>query len=344
MDTTSSPRPDRPSTLGGPGWVPRSGSHAAEIAAGRIWTRCGYRSETDPLRAVLLARPPDSLEAVSDARGHLMTDRVDLGRLRAQTDAVAEVFRAEGVTVHVSHPPPDAPPNVVFLRDLFLATPEGVVLGRTASAQRAGEERHAALALARLGIPILHTVRGTASFEGADALWIDDETVLVGSGFRTNAAGVLALRQVLGEQGVTVLPVPLGPGVQHLLGSLVPVGPRQAVLHSATVGEEVRAALRARDYELIEFEPDDEVVRSRSLNLVTLAPGRVLMPDGCPRTRRRLEAAGVRTRVVDVGEYVRAAGALGCLTGILHRSADPQPADQARAAGADAEAEGAPKL
>ncbi|MEV7975574.1 arginine deiminase family protein [Streptomyces sp. NPDC086519] len=322
MDTASRTGPDHPSTLGGPGWTARPGSHAAEVAAGRTWARCGYRSETDPLRSVLLARPPDSTGAVTDARAQLMTHRVDLGRLRAQTDAVAEAFRAEGVAVHVAHPPPDAPPNVIFLRDLFLVTPEGAVLGRTASAQRAGEERHAALALAQAGVPIVHTVRGTASFEGADALWIDSETVLVSTGFRTDAAGVAALRHVLGEQGVTVLPIPLGPGVQHLLGSLVPVGPRQAVLHSAAATDELRAALRARDYELIEFEPDDEVVHARSLNFVTLAPGRVLMPDGCPRTRRRLEKAGIRTRVVDVGEYVRAAGALGCLTGVLHRSPD----------------------
>ncbi|WP_063837651.1 dimethylarginine dimethylaminohydrolase family protein [Streptomyces sp. NBRC 110035] len=335
MDT-SSPRPGRSSTLGGPGWVPRSGSHAAEVRAGRTWARCGYRSEADPLRAVLIARPPDSIGAVTDAAGQLMTDRVDLGRLRAQTDAVAEAFRAEGVTVHVAHPPPDAPPNVVFLRDLFLVTPEGAVLGRTASAQRAGEERHAALALARAGIPILHTVRGTASFEGADALWADEETVLVGTGFRTDPAGVEALRGVLGEQGVTVLAVALGPGVQHLLGSMVPVGPRRAVVHAAAAGGELRAALRARDYELIEFEPDDEVVRSRSLNIVTLAPGRVLMPAGCPRTRRRLEAAGLETLVVDVGEYVRAAGALGCLTGILHRSAGPPSAGSARDVGSEA--------
>ncbi|WP_234377080.1 dimethylarginine dimethylaminohydrolase family protein [Streptomyces sp. TP-A0356] len=297
--------------------------HAAESAAGRVWARCGYRSETDPLRAVLLARPPDSIAASTDARAQLMTDRVDLGRLRAQTDAVAEVFRTEGVTVQVAQPPPDAPPNVIFMRDLFLVTPEGAVLGRTASAQRAGEERHAALALARAGIPILHTVRGAASFEGADALWIDRRTVLVGAGFRTDKAGVAALRQVLGEQGAAVLAVPLGPGVQHLLGSLVPVGPRRALVHSAAATAELRAALRARDYELLEFEPDDEVVHSRSLNLVTLAPGRVLMPDGCPHTRRRLDAAGIDTLVVDVSEYVRAAGALGCLTGILHRSADP---------------------
>lgn len=322
MDTRPPPDPGLPSTLGGTGWTPRGEGHGAEVSAGHIWSRCGYRSEVAPLRAVLLARPPESIASVTDSRAQLMTSSVDLGRLRAQTEAVTEAYRSHGVTVRLAVPPPDSPPNVIFQRDLFLVTPEGAVLGRTASAQRAGEERYAAVALAEAGIPVLHTVRGDATFEGADALWADERTVLVGSGFRTNEAGVRAVAEVLREQGVQVVPVPLGPGVQHLLGSLVLVDRRRAVLHASAATGQLRDVLRSLEYELLEFGPDDEVVNGRSLNVVTLRPGRVLMPDGCPGTRRRLETAGLEVSVVDVGEYVKAAGALGCLTGILHRAED----------------------
>lgn len=327
MDTR--PPLDRglPSTLGGTGWTPRGEGHRAEVSAGRIWSRCGYRSEVAPLRSVLLSRPPDSIASVTDSRAQLMTSSVDLGRLRAQTEAVAEAYRSHGVTVRLTVPPPHSPPNVIFQRDLFLVTPEGAVLGRTASAQRAGEERYAAVALAEAGIPVLHTVRGDATFEGADALWVDEHTVLVGCGFRTNEAGVRAVREVLREQGADVLPIPLGPGVQHLLGTLVLVDQRRALVHARAVTGRLREVLRSLDYELLEFGPDDEVVNGRSLNLVTLRPGRVLMPDGCPGTRRRLEAAGIEVSVVDVGEYVKAAGALGCLTGILHRAEDREEPD-----------------
>jgi N-dimethylarginine dimethylaminohydrolase len=74
-----------------------------------------------------------------------------------------------------------------------------------------------------------------------------------------------------------------------------------------------------RGYDLLELPPDDEVVRRRAMNLVTLGPGQVLMPAGCPVTRRRLESAGLEVFDVEVSEYVNAAGALGCLTGILRR-------------------------
>ncbi|GHH88679.1 dimethylargininase [Streptomyces sulfonofaciens] len=318
-DRSAATQPRLSSDLGGPGWSPRPAAHHEEVAAGLLWARCGYRSECATLREVLLTRPPDSIASVTDPAAHLMTAPVDAGLLREQHAAVAEAYRRHGVSVHVLTPPPTADPNIIFARDLFLATPEGVVLARPASAQRAGEERYAAAALAALGVPLLRTMTGRAVFEGADALWVDDRTVLVGLGLRTNREGASVVRAVLREQGAEAVFVPLGPGVQHLLGSVVFVDHRRAVVHSAALGDELRAELLRRDYELLELPPDEEVVGRRAMNLVALGPGRVLMPDGCPVTRRRLEAAGLLVDAVDVSEYVKAAGALGCLTGILRR-------------------------
>jgi N-dimethylarginine dimethylaminohydrolase len=308
-----------PSNLGGPGWIPRPDSHGAEVAAARGWTPCGYRSEVSPLRAVALARPPDSLGAVGDPDAHLMNRRVDLGLMRAQYDALAAAYRDLGAEVLLLSPPPDAPANIVFLRDLFFATPDGVVIARTASAQRAGEERHVAAALACAGIPVLRTITGSATFEGADALWIDHETVLVGYGFRTNEGGLRMVRDVLTELGAKVVAVPIGPGVQHLLGSLVFFDERRAALHGGGATPALRAALRDHGVETVEFAPDAELSEGRGMNFVTLAPGRILMPADCPAIRARLERAGVEVHVVDVSEYIGAGGGMGCATGILRR-------------------------
>jgi len=307
------------STLGGKGWRPRAGGHAEEVAAGRIWAACGYRSEVARLREVLLAWPPDTIGDITDPARFLMAERVDLTALRTQAAALAEVYTALGVIVHMAAPPPDAPPNVIFMRDLFLATPQGVIVARTAAEQRCGEERHACAALAGLGMPILRTPTGTATFEGADALWADERTVLVGHGFRTNLEGVRVVRDVLREQEVDVIAVSLGEGVQHLLGSVVFVDRDLVAVHATAAGRELRAALAARGYETLEFPPDEELTTGRGMNFVTIAPREVLMPAGCPGIRDRLDRAGIRTHTVDVGEYVKAAGGVGCLTGILRR-------------------------
>jgi N-dimethylarginine dimethylaminohydrolase len=70
----------------------------------------------------------------------------------------------------------------------------------------------------------------------------------------------------------------------------------------------------------MEFEADVEVRSGRALNFVAVAPRHIVMPAGCPKTRDRLQKAGIRCDELPVDQYLRAEGALGCLTGILSRS------------------------
>jgi len=69
------------------------------------------------------------------------------------------------------------------------------------------------------------------------------------------------------------------------------------------------------------FAPDDaETLRGMALNFVTLGPRRVLMPAGNPVTQAFLEAHGVTCVPVEVDELLKAAGGVGCLTGVLERA------------------------
>lgn len=308
---------DDPSTLGGPGWLARERTHREEVRDGSLWSPCGYRSETGRLRQVMLTRPPARIAMISDPNAHLMTEQVDFGALVAQATAVHDAFRAAGVDI-VTLAADDAPPNLVFARDLFFVTPEGAILARMASRQRAGEERYAAAALAASGIPILATPTAQATFEGADALWLDPSTVMLGVGRRTNKAGADLVTRVLTAQAVEVVPLELPSDFQHLLGAVTFVDAKVAALHGAAPTA-LRELLVRRGIRLIELAPAADVVARRGMNLVALAPGQVLMPARCPSVRRALERSGVAVQEVEVGEYVKAEGGLGCLTGILRR-------------------------
>jgi N-dimethylarginine dimethylaminohydrolase len=216
--TRSVPR-EGAASFGGPGWRPRQGSHAQDVASGQLWASYAVRSEVGPLEAVLLAWPGRELDVGDDPDAHLMLDRVNVGRIQRQARAVADFYRSHGIRVHLHRPPLAPPPNYVFMRDLFFMTPEGAVLGRPAGAQRAGEERWAAEALALAGVPILHTMRGQATFEGADALWFSPDRVLLGTGLRSNEQAAAQLEPLLADMGVTLERIPLPrTGVQHLLG------------------------------------------------------------------------------------------------------------------------------
>ena len=78
-------------------------------------------------------------------------------------------------------------------------------------------------------------------------------------------------------------------------------------------------ALRERGYRT-EFLPDQEEAQAnRALNFVTLSPRRILMVGGNPVTQRFYEDLGIQVTATPADELAKAAGAIGCLTGVLGR-------------------------
>ena len=305
------------SAYGGPRWSPRDDSLRQEI--GRVWGPCGVAAEWSPLKAVLLHRPGSEWKDLPDPDSAQMLAPPDLERARRQHDAMAEAYRDAGVVVHYVEPEETPPPNLLFVADLFLSTPEGVILGRPASTVRAGEERLIARRLAELGVPILRSMRGRGTFEGADAAWIDPGTVLLATGLRTNAEGAAQVTATLGEMGVQVIPVGLPYGTMHLMGTLRLVDRDLAIVWPGRVPYAAVEALRERAYTVL-FLPDEaEAINRSALNFVPLGPRCLLMPAGVPVSEAFFQSAGVECRAVEVDELLKAAGGPGCMTGVLER-------------------------
>ena len=193
---------------GGDGFSPRTRSHAEEI--GSLWAACGLDSEWAPLKEVLLHRPgPELAAAAADPNGAHMLAPLDLETARAEHDGLAQAYRDHGVAVRYVDPSGPATPNLMFCADLFVMTPEGAILARPASTVRAGEEREVARRLADLGVPILKTLTGQATFEGADLMWLDPTTTIIGRGLRTNQDAIEQIGHLLSEIGATTLAVDL---------------------------------------------------------------------------------------------------------------------------------------
>lgn len=308
-----------PATYGGTGWSQRERSHREDIIEGAVWRPCGIDSEVNNLLEVMLACPTPQMFPGGSPNDFLLLEWPHVERLREQAEAIADVYRSQGVTVHWAPSNPPHLPNFLFQRDLFFMTPEGAVLARPASPQRAGEARFAAAALAALGVPILATPTGHAVFEGADALWLNPETVMIGVGLRTNEAGAAFVSHLLRDMGVSAVTIKLPPGVQHLLGTVNFIDRNLAAIRRDKVTDELLAILRHAGVEAIAFDPARDVVEGLGMNFVALAPRRVIMPGGCPSVRQRLADAGVVVYETDISEYGKAAGGIGCLTGILRR-------------------------
>ncbi len=313
--------PAEAAAYGGPGWIGRDTGLREEI--GGIWAACGIDSEWQRLRAVLMHRPGAELAASADPDAALMLAPLDLAKAQAQHDRMTQAFRDQGVEVHDIAPEQPARPNQMFAADLFFMTPEGAVLARPASCVRAGEERQVARRLAALGVPILRSLRGAATFEGADAAWLDPATVLIGRGLRTNTLGAEQLRVLLEEMGVSVIIVDLPAGAMHLMGLLRFADRDLAIAWPRHTPAAAIEALQERGYRVAlvpeEAETLGEIQKGKALNFVTLGPRRILMVDGNPVSRTFFEDQGIECLCVPADELAKAAGAIGCLTGVLWR-------------------------
>jgi len=302
---------------GGAGWSPRRGSLQQEI--GTIWGICGVDSEWARLKAVLVHRPGAEIEAITNANKALMLDIPNDALARQQHDGLVSAYRNASVTVSYIEPRDIPPPNLMFVADLLFMTPEGAILARPASTVRAGEERFVAQRLAELGIPILRYIRGKGVFEGADASWIDCETAIIATGLRTNAEGAAQVTSLLQEMAVEVITVNLPLGAMHLMGTLRFVDRDRAISWRTRTPQAAVKALRDRGY-TVSFLPDEEeAIHGMALNFVTLGPNRILMPTGNPETQSFYEDMGIKCETVEVNEIHKAAGGIGCLTGVLRR-------------------------
>ena len=302
---------------GGDGWSPRTKNTQQEI--GTIWASCGIRSEYAPLKSVLLHEPGKELTVSDDPNDMQMIGMLDVARTQRQHQALAQAYEKAGIAIHYVQPDNPATPNQMFCADLFFMTPEGAILARPASTVRAGEERWVARRLTEIGVPIIRSIRGHGTFEGADAMWLDDKTVIVGCGFRTNDEGADQLESILSEMDVELIRIDMSVGAMHLMGMLRIVADDLAIAWPKRFVHRGVNALRDRGYQVAWLPDLTEVEQRKAFNIVTLGPRKIMMPAGCPVTQGFFEKLGIECIAVEMDELVKAAGAIGCLTGVIDR-------------------------
>lgn len=304
---------------GGEAFSPRLRDHVAEI--GDLWTASGISDEYSTLRSVVLHRPGNELlAAIENPDEAQMLAPLDLPRAQAEHDQMADAYRSVGVDVHYVEPADVCPPNQMFAADTFVMSPVGAIIARPASTVRAGEERWVQRRLADLGVPVARTLHGNAVFEGADLMWVDPSTAIVGIGHRTNLEAAEQIANVLGESGIDLVVADMPYGTMHLMGMLRIVDADLAIAWPRRTPYAVVELLRERGMQ-VAFPPlVDDQPSNRAMNFVPLAPRKVLMVDGLVEFQRFYESLGIECLTTPTDELAKAAGNIGCLTGIVHRA------------------------
>jgi N-dimethylarginine dimethylaminohydrolase len=268
--------------------------------------RFGADTEYGRLSSVLLHVPGTEIDSHPDPASIQHLGPIRHPALVREFDAITAAFRRLGIE---------------FSRDLLFMTPRGAVLANMANSTRSSEPMYAGRALETHGIPILHTVCGEGRFEGADAVWLRGDLVLVGVGNRTNYHGYQQIKAVLNVQGVECLHVPSHQTqTQHLLGTLQLVDRNLALVRHEIVDQALIGLLETHGYRIVRIPESMEARTRQAMNIVTVAPRTILMTAGCKETRSLFEQAGLTIAAeLELTQLMRGAGGLACATGILSR-------------------------
>lgn len=315
-----------PAAYQGRAWKSRSSSMSQELIKSLYWTSCNLDSEFTVLKKVILFLPPVSTPVNKNFEAIQHVGIINFRKLHKEMINLISVYKKHGVKVELLQPIRNEEVknnffyNLFFARDLFLATNEGVIISRMASTVRAGEEKHISKTIASLGMPILKTISGTGTFEGADAIRIRKDLVLIGTGNRTNDVGFKQVRDCLTPQGVDCVEIKLPKGIQHLLGILQVIDKDLAIVRRELIPDKVRRILRELNYDLIELDETFEITNRQAMNIVTFGPRCIIMVGGNEKTKDIFKKSGITILAeVKVDELLKGAGGIGCATGILER-------------------------
>jgi dimethylargininase len=273
-------------------------------------------SMTAPLRRVFVRRPGD-VHGWREFGWRAAPDAIGIAR---EHEKLCELLAEGGAEVVVGEPL-DSSLDAVYVHDPAAVTSAGAVLLRPGKEARLAEVDAIERDLRAAGIEILARLQEPATAEGGDMLWLDDSTLVVGRGYRTNDAGVEALRHALPDVDVISVDLPHYHGrgeVMHLLSLISPLDDDLAVVYLPLMPVRLVELLERREIAFVEV-PEAEF-ESIACNVLALGPRRALALDGNPQTRRRLEAAGVEVLVYSGEELSRKGdGGPTCLTRPLLR-------------------------
>jgi len=206
----------------------------------------------------------------------------------------------------------------IYTHDPVKITRRGAILMNMGKPLRAAEPQVLQTWLARIGIPVLGKIEAPGCMEGGDVVWLNERTLAVGRGYRTNAEGIRQLRVLTAGMVDRFIEVPLphADGAEaclHLMSLISLIDRDLAVVYARYLPVFFRQILMAMGIELIEV-PDDEYARLGT-NALALAPRRCLYPAGNPATLGSMTRAGAQVFTYPAEEIsLKGTGGPTCLT------------------------------
>jgi len=206
----------------------------------------------------------------------------------------------------------------LYAHDPVKFTPNGAIILKSGKKLRQPEAAVYKDFLRQKGIPIIRELTGEAVSDGGDIVWLDDRTLVVGRGYRTNDEAIRQLKEMTADMVDEFIVVQLTHDLGeaeclHLMSFISMVDRDLAVVHSRLMPVFFRQLLIERGIQLVEV-PKDEY-DSLGCNVLALAPRVCVIPQGNKETKQQLLDAGATVYEYKGDEItVKGTGGPTCLT------------------------------
>ncbi len=247
----------------------------------------------------------------------------DFAIAQAQHESLCRELTSAGAEVAEINAATDFSLDAVYTHDASLATDDGLIVMRPGKPNRVAEGKHHSQFCQTLGIPTFATITAPGTTEAGDILWLDQKTLLIGHGYRTNAAGMAQLRDLLAPKGVEVIsaPLPYGPGPSaclHLMSLISLLDDHTALVDLPWLAVETVELLTSRGFQFIEIDYAER--DTLACNVLALGEKRLLAIEENYKTNSRLRQAGFDLRTFPGSELcINGSGGPTCLTRPLLR-------------------------
>lgn len=276
----------------------------------------------NPLKQVIMKHPRDAFKS----QKHLSENWKTFNYLREpnfdealkEFSELVNIVEKQGTQIDYLPSSDKVGLDSIYAHDPVKFTPAGALILKSGKKLRQPEAAVFKEFLAEKEIPIIGELTGDAVSDAGDIVWLDDRTLLVGRGYRTNDEAIRQLKEMTADfvDEFIVVQLPHDQGEEeclHLMSFLSVVDKDLAVVHSPLMPVFLRQLLLQKGFELIEV-PKKEY-DTLGCNVLAIAPRVCVLTNENASTIQQLKDAGATVHVYK-GQEISLLGTGGptCLT------------------------------
>ncbi len=287
----------------------------------------GCNSMVDPLRRLIMKSPlcawKDTYNVKKYWKDLYFSAEPNFDKAVLQYNNLISIIKSFGIDILMLPNNDNTSLDSIYTHDAGIATSSGIIICNMGKKSRKNEPKALKDFLSDNNISVIGEIKYPGIIEGGDIIWINNRTIAVGEGYRTNKEGIRQLKEILGDEIDDLIRVPLphwlGPeSCLHLMSNVSPIDHNLYLIYPKLLPVKFIKYLKSLNIKLINV-PDKEY-ESMACNVLSLAPKKCIMMSGNPITKKLLESNNVEVFTYDGSEIsLKGAGGPTCLTRPIYR-------------------------